>query len=176
MNTSSFLVAIALLSVAVPADSWAQSRAIPPDARVAYVSSQRLSTDSAAGKAGAARVLKLQQERVAALRVQQQALESTRRLLASATSADERAKLSAQEAAQRVEVERNSAQAQQDLQNLQREISIDLRPKVVAALNELLKGTKIELVLNYESSVVWSAPGLDLTDAVVEKMNAASQP
>jgi Skp family chaperone for outer membrane proteins len=151
----------------------AQAPAIPPDARVVYVSSARISSESAPGKAGAARVQAVQQARTADLRARQQAIEATRKQLASAATPEERSKLTVQESTLRFEFERAAAQAQVELQNLQREISTELRPKLAAVLGELLKGTKVEAVLNVETAVLWGAPPLDVTAVVIERLNAA---
>ncbi len=64
------------------------------------------------------------------------------------------------------------AQSQTDLQTMQRQVSAEVATKVKAALEEVVKGTGVQVVLNNETSVVWSAPGLDLTSQVIEKMNA----
>ncbi len=150
-----------------------QSPAIPPDARVVYVSSTRISSESAPGKAGAARVQAVQQARTADLRSRQQVIETTRKQMASAATPEERSKLTAQEATLRFEFERAAAQAQIELQNLQREISAELRPKLAAVLGQLIKGTKVEVVLTLESGVLWGLPALDVTTAVVERLNEA---
>jgi Skp family chaperone for outer membrane proteins len=161
-------------SVLAPTTLAAQGLAIPADARVVYVSGSRVSAESAPGKAGAARIQAVQQARTAELRTRQQAIEATRKQLAAATTADERSRLSAQESAQRFEFERLGAQAQVELQNLQREVGNELRPKLSAVLAELLKGTKVEAVLNLEAAVFWSTPALDITNVVIERLNAAA--
>jgi Skp family chaperone for outer membrane proteins len=163
----------AVVVACLPADTLAQS-GIPADARVVYVSAQRLSLESAVGKAGTTRIQAMQAERGAQLRARQQALETTRQQLAAATTPEERTRLALQETTQRTDTERATAQMQQDLQNLQREISNELRQKLVAVLTELLKGTKVEMVANLETAVVWAAPGLDITSVVLEKMNATT--
>jgi Skp family chaperone for outer membrane proteins len=160
-------------AVLAPASASAQAVVVPPDARVAYVSSQRLSRDSALGKAGTARIQAMQQQRQSEIRARQQTLEATRQQMLKATTPEERARLGSQEVTQRIELERSTMQAQQDLQNLQQEISADLRPKVIAAINEVLKGTRVEVVANLETAIVWALPGLDLTTAVIERMDAA---
>ena len=60
---------------------------------------------------------------------------------------------------------------QQVYQALQREIQSELRPAVQKALAAILEGTKVEVVLPLETAVVWSAPGRDVTTAVIERMN-----
>lgn len=149
----------------------AQQKPSPPATPVAYVSSQRISNETAEGKAGVARMQALQRERATEVRDKQQALETTRRELAAAQG-DDRVRLQAQEQQQRGEFERAVAQAQTELQGLQRKISAELTPKVKAVVAETVKGTGIQVVLSGESSVVWAADGLDLTSQVIEKMNA----
>jgi outer membrane protein len=158
--------------LAIPTPGSAQAPTIPADARVAFVSVQRISTESAPGKAATSRVTALQQQKASELRAKQQAVQETRRLIAQATALEERTRLAAQEASQQADFERASAQAQADLQNLQREINVEMRPRVVKALDEILKGTHIEVVTNVDSTLVWAAPGLDLTNAVIERLNA----
>ena len=71
---------------------FAQSRPAQAIGPVAYVSSQRISSETADGKAGIARLQALQRERTTDARTKQQALEATRRQLAAAEG-DERVRL-----------------------------------------------------------------------------------
>ncbi|MBK5296216.1 MAG: OmpH family outer membrane protein [Vicinamibacteria bacterium] len=150
----------------------AQPRAVTAPGPVAYVSSQRISNETADGKAGVARLQTLQRERAADVRTRQQALETTRQQMTLAKDDAARVRLRAQEQQQRTELERTAAQSQADFLSLQRQVSAEVATKVKAAVQEVVKGTEVHLVLNGESSVVWAAPGLDLTSAVIERMNA----
>lgn len=53
---------------------------------------------------------------------------------------------------------------------LQRPASVTGRV-VKAALDEVLEGKDVQVVLNQETAVMWSVPGLDLTSAVIEQLN-----
>jgi Skp family chaperone for outer membrane proteins len=150
------------------------ARAVPPDATVVFVSSQRLTTETTMGKEGMSRMQTLQRERAEQLRVRQQTLDETRRDLAAATDPAERTRLQMQEQQQQADYVRAQQQAQADLQTLQRELQAELRPAVQKALAELLAGTNVEVVLPLETAVVWSAPGRDVTDAVIERMNKSA--
>lgn len=152
----------------------AQPRAVTAPGPVAYVSSQRISNETADGKAGVARLQTLQRERAADVRTRQQALETTRQQMTLAKDDAARVRLRAEEQQQRTELERAAAQSQADFLSLQRQVSAEVATKVKAAVQEVVKGTEVHLVLNGESSVVWAAPGLDLTSAVIERMNAQS--
>ena len=134
--------------------------------------------ESAQGKEGQARIRTLQQQRATELRTRQQTLEATRQKLALMTEDSERVPLQQQELVQRGDLDRATAQAQSDIQALQREINTDLQAKVKAELDELLKGTSIQAVVQFETSIVWSVPGLDVTTAVIQRLNrrAAATP
>jgi len=108
------------------------------------------------------------------MRTKQQALETTRQQITLAKDDVARVRLRAEEQQQRAELERLAAQSQADLQTLQRQVSAEVATKVKAAVEEVVKGTGVQLVLNGESSVVWASPGLDLTSLVIERMNAQS--
>jgi Skp family chaperone for outer membrane proteins len=163
---------VALSVFLVPLCAAAQTApAIPSDATIVYVSSQRLSSETTLGKEGLSRIQALRQERAEDLRVRQQTLEQTRRTLAQATDPAERTRLQVQEQQQQADFVRAQAQAQTDLQALQREIQAELRPAVLAVLAELLKGTNVEVVLPLETAVVWAAPGRDVTTAVIERLD-----
>ena len=141
---------------------------------IVFVSAQRIFAESSDGKAQVARVQALQQQRATELRTRQQTLDATRQQLAQAVDVAARAQLQQQELQQRTDFERATAQAQTDLQNLQRQVQAELQGRVKSALDDVTKGQNIQLVLNADSSVVWSAPGTDLTNAVVERLNSRS--
>lgn len=143
-----------------------------PTGSVAYVSGQRLSTESIEGKAGQARLEAMRQEKANELRIRQQALEATRQQLALVAGGKEKLDLQQREQQQRADLDRATVQAQTDLQNLQRQLTVELQPKVRSALDDVVKGTDIQIVVQLETAVVWAAPGLDLTTAVLERLNA----
>lgn len=170
MKTLPVWLAVTVLgSIAV---GLAQPRAVTAPGPVAYVSSQRISNETADGKAGVARLQTMQRERAADVRTRQQALETTRQQMTLAKDDAARVRLRAEEQQQRTELERAAAQSQADFLSLQRQVSAEVATKVKAAVQEVVRGTEVHLVLNGESSVVWAAPGLDLTSAVIERMNA----
>ena len=151
----------------------AQQR-VAPTGPVAFVSSQRISNETADGKAGVARLQAVQRERAADVRAKQQALEATRRQLQSAQDEAGRTRLQAQEQQQRTEFEQVVTKAQTDMQSQQRQISAELATKVNKIVDEVVKGSGVQMVLSGDNSVVWAAPGLDLTPIVIERLNAQS--
>jgi Skp family chaperone for outer membrane proteins len=145
---------------------------IPSTATVAFVSGQRLSNETVEGRAGQARVQNLQRQRAADLQAKQQALAAIRKQLAEARTEVDRARLQQQELQQQSDFERAATQAQVEFQALQRQIAGELKPKLEAAIADVVAGSNVQVVLSAETAVMWAAPGLDLTAAVIEKMDA----
>jgi Skp family chaperone for outer membrane proteins len=86
-----------------------------------------------------------------------------------------RVRLKAQESQQQKELQELSQQAQTDYVNAQRTLQADLRRELNAAVGEIAKRKAIRLVLNEDSAVVWASIGTDLTNEVLERLNAATQ-
>jgi Skp family chaperone for outer membrane proteins len=164
------LIAVCALFAAIVAG---QTPARPALA-IGYISAQRVFLESVEGKAQGARLQALQQQRAGELKARQQTLENVRRQAAQATDNAARVQFQQQESQQRTDLERATAQAQQDLQNLQRQVQTDFQGRVKVVLDELTKGRGLQLVLNADQAVLWSAPGLDLTSAVIERLNGKS--
>ena len=73
---------------------------------------------------------------------------------------------------QRTHLERATAQAQLELQNLQRQVQAEFQGRLKGVLDELVKGQGVQLVLNADQAVLWSAPGMELTNSVIERLNS----
>jgi Skp family chaperone for outer membrane proteins len=141
---------------------------------IGYVSMQQVLNDATEAKAAAERLKTTQQQKAGELRVKQQALAETRRQLGEPAGMFQGKRLREQEERQRIELEQATAQAQLDLQALQTEVQAELRSRLRAVLAELAKRHGLEVVLNQDTAVLWAAPGLDLTSAVIERLNATA--
>jgi Skp family chaperone for outer membrane proteins len=147
----------------------AQSSKAP--SAVAFISANRILNESTQGRSQLGRIQSLQQRLNADLRTKQQALEETRQQLGAATDNTAKLTLQQKEQQQRTELERTTQQAQVDLQNLQRGVNADLQQRVKVTLDELMKTQAYQAVLNSDVNMMWSTPELDLTSAVVGRMN-----
>jgi Skp family chaperone for outer membrane proteins len=143
----------------------------PSGPPIRYIVSQRVLAEATDARAEMTRFQSVQKEKAAELRAKQQALDATRLQIARASDAAERARLVEQEQKARADFEQSTAQAQQDLQALQRQMQVGLQARMRTVLDDLLKGQDVQLVLNADAAVVWAAPGADLTSAVIERMN-----
>ena len=165
------LVALVAIVMAVADDRMHASRATPP---IGYVSWQRIRNESVEAKADGARLLAAQQQKTKDLKARQQALETTQQLLKNPAWVLRFKALRAQQLQQQADLERATAQAQSDLQTLQRELQQSFGKRVKSVLDELMARENVQLVLNEDTAVIWSAPGADLTKAVIERLNASA--
>lgn len=155
---------------------FAGAGAVPVAAQtptIGYVSANKIFSDTVEGRELAARLKTLQQEKALEIRKIQEALDATRRQLAEATDPATRTKLTQQEQQQRAEGERAAAQAPVELQKLQAQAQADLQNRVKGIIDEVAKSKNLQIVLNGDSAVVWSVPGIDITPVVIERLNAA---
>jgi Skp family chaperone for outer membrane proteins len=172
---AALLVPQAVILSPSAAEQASQKGALSTGLRVGYISLQRIVSGSAYGKAEVARITTLQQQKAAELKAKQQALEATRERVAKATEAT-LADLQRQEQAQRAELERDAVQAQNELQTLQREMQVEILTKIKTVVEELAKAQNVQLVLHGDQAVVWTEPGMDMTAAVIERLNALAAP
>ena len=173
MKTLLATIPIALLPTLFSLGGSAQAPAARPATAVAYVSGQRIFAESTDGKAEVARVQAMQQQKANELKTRQQTLETVRQQLAQATEGAARTQLQQQELQQRADLEKATMQAQAELQALQRQVQADVLSRVKPVIEGLVMGQNVQLVLNADM-VVWAAPGSDLTNAVIERMNSKS--
>ena len=90
----------------------AQTVSLRSGATVAYISGQRISTDSVAGREAQGRLAAMRQRKAAEVQSKRRALDETRQKLAGAVAGDERLQLERQEQVEQQDLERSTAQAQ----------------------------------------------------------------
>jgi Skp family chaperone for outer membrane proteins len=169
---SAIPTAIVLVLVTFSAEGQTTSTVSSAVPGVVFVNSQRVLNEVPSARTEVSRIAAMQQQKNGELRAKQQALDTTRQQLTTATDAETRTKLSKQEQDQRSDLERATQQAQADLQRLQRDVQSEVQGRVRGAIEELAKTQNIKLVLNADTSVVWGAPGMDVTNLLIDKLTA----
>jgi Skp family chaperone for outer membrane proteins len=164
-------IPLALLTAFLPQGTGRQTASPRVTSSIGYVSAQRILAESTEGKNQVVRMLALQQQKTTDLRAKQQSLDATRHELAQATDASARSQLQQQEQQQRIELERATGQAQVELQTSQRQAQADLLARVKPVVEEVARAQNIHLVLTSDVAVLWAEPDLDLTTAVVGRLN-----
>jgi Skp family chaperone for outer membrane proteins len=141
---------------------------------VVTVSLQRVATQSNSGKRAMQQLDTLRQERMRDLTAKQKELEEVVRQLAKgdALPAADRERLSQDDAKRRTELQQLTAQANADVQSAQVRLMSEVRAQLAPILADIAKRTGVDVVLNADAAVVWAAPGSDVTNEVLERLNA----
>jgi outer membrane protein len=151
----------------------------PQDAKIAFVNLQRVATESAEGKNSVAKVNNLVQskqnegaDRNKALQANQQKLDQS----GSVLSESARAQLQKEIERQQTEIQRFQQDAQSEINDLQQQLQTDFINKISPVLQAVATERKLQILFNAsDAGFAWVDPGLDLTDDVIQKLDAASK-
>lgn len=150
-----------------------QARSAGPT--VIIVSLQRIATQSNAGKRANQQLETLRQERGRDLQAKQKELEDVVRQLAkdSLPQAD-RERLSQDESRRRAELQQLTTQAQTEFQTTQTRVNAEVRSQLTPILADIAKRSGVDAIFNADT-IAWAATGTDMTNEVVQRLNAAPQ-
>ncbi len=126
----------------------------------------RLIAESIDGKAGTAKLQAFQDEKRKALADKQAAIQRLNQARADAAEI-QRAQ---------VELERATQDAETDYAALTRQIQADFEKRLTPILKEIVNADHIGIVFEYpQQLIVWVAPSADITDEVIERLDAATK-
>jgi outer membrane protein len=175
MKTLVVAASLALLATVYSMTARGQTPPSRETPQIGYIAAQRVINESKDAAADVARLQATQQQRTTELKVSQQALAATRQQLEQATDST-RAPLQQRVQQQQADLDRATAQMQTDLQTLQRQMQAEIQTRVRAAADQVGREQNLQLILNGDTAVVWAAPGLDVTAAVIDRVNATATP
>jgi Skp family chaperone for outer membrane proteins len=142
--------------------SAAQDAAYP--SRIVNV--PRLVAESIDGKAGTAKLQAFQDEKRKALADKQAAIQRLNQANAAAAEI-QRAQ---------VELERATQDAEMDFAALTRQVQADFERRLTPILKEILETDHIGIIFEYpQKLIVWVEPSADITDEVIERLDAAAK-
>ena len=148
----------------------------PAGAKFAFITPQRIFSESAEGKAAVGRVNALTQKKQTENQAKQKALADNQQKLqtsGSVMSEAARGQLEKEIERQNTDMQRFQQDAQAEIQELQNEFQKKLLPVIQQLAQE--KGLQI-LFSAADAGVIWAEPGLDLTMEAVKKMDANTKP
>jgi outer membrane protein len=163
---------------AAPAPAPAQPPApFPVGAKVAFFNPQAVFQNSTEGKAAVTRVNALIQkkqtenaEKAKQLQTNQQKLQTSGSVMNEAA----RTQLEKEIERQTKDAERFQQDAQAEINELQQEVQNDFVKKLSPIIDQIANEKGLQLVFNaVESGIAWASPGLDLTQDVIKKLDAA---
>ncbi len=203
--TASLLVGMAAAPAAAqdPPAAAPASLPFPAGASYAFVDLQRILADSTDGQAANARVQELTDQKLAEIESRNAALQaqidaknqqlqaSQQKLTQGETVMSPEARISLQREISRLqlEIQRDTQDAQAEMQrvtqdaetelaDLQQQLQIEFDAKLTPALEAVATETGIDILFNVGQGggIVWANGALDLTQAVVDRLNAVEAP
>jgi len=152
----------------------------PAGAKIAFFNPQAVFQASADGRAAVARVNALIQkkqtenaDKAKLLQGNQQKLQTS----GSVMNETARVQLEKEIEKQTKEAERFQQDAQAEINELQQEVQNDFVKKLSPIVEALANEKGLHLVFNAsESGIAWAAPGLDLTQDVIKRLDANQKP
>jgi outer membrane protein len=163
---------------AAPAPVASQPPApFPVGAKVAFFNPQAVFQNSSEGKAAVTRVNALIQkkttenaEKAKLLQTNQQKLQTSGSVMNEAA----RGQLEKEIERQTKEAERFQQDAQAEINELQQEVQNEFVKKLSPIIDSIASEKGLQIVFNaVESGIAWATPGLDLTQDVIKKLDAA---
>jgi outer membrane protein len=156
------------------------SAPFPAGAKLAVVNLQAIASNSAEGKALAARVQTLMQkkqnegaEKTKQLQANQQKLQQSGSLM----NEQARAALEKEIERQQVEGQRFQQDAQAEVNELTQELQGEFQKRLFPLLQQLAQEKNLQVLLSVQDAgVIWAEPGIDLTAEAIKKLDGSAKP
>ncbi len=161
--------------------AWAAGReaqaTLPEGAVLAWVNVPRIAAESVSGQELASQVQALNEEKLTELNTMNEELQASQQTLqqgGTVMSETARAQLEREIGRMQVDIQRATEDAQIEVQTLQEQLQVSFQDDLIPVIAEVSAEKGLHLVLSVsDSGVVWSAPGLDITDDVITRFDAA---
>lgn len=164
-------LSLALLAVVATAAPVAAQARLP----VAFVSMQRITTEAVDAKNAAVKIETLRQTKAQELNAMKQELDALKLEFANSQGffrASRRQTLQAEIARKEPAFQQATVQAQHDMQELQQTLQASLRKELSDIVTEIAKARGYQFVFNQDSALVLGPSGADLTQEVLDRLNA----
>jgi Skp family chaperone for outer membrane proteins len=152
------------------------ARPFPEGARIAFIIPQRIISESELGKALAAQVNGLRSQKLAELNAKNKEMEAAQQKLAGGSLLTDDARMAAQKAVDRIQVElqRMQQDAEAAVQDLQQQVNGELERAIMPLLERVAIDKHLHLLLRADTgAVAWADPALDLTGEIIRRLDAS---
>lgn len=160
------------------AQGQAQAAAASAGLSVGWINLERIVQNSAEGKIANAKVQALTQRKSNEITAKSQELQTAQqRLQAGGTVLNEAARLQLERTIERltVDIQRMQEDAQAEVQELQLELQDEFQRKLMPVIETLVDERGIHFLFSsVEAGIVYADPSMDLTDAVIQRFDAAA--
>jgi outer membrane protein len=154
-------------------------RPFPEGAKIAYIDLQRIAQASAEGKAAATKIQEYEKKKLGEIQEKNKALEDMRKKLEQGGSVlSEAARAQTEKDIDRntreLQFLQQSAQAERD--QLERELNAEFQRKLNPIIEAVAKEKGLQMLFSIrDNGAVWADTGLDLSDEVIKRFDAAAK-
>jgi outer membrane protein len=161
---------------AAPAEA---PRPYPEGAKIAYIVIQLVAKNSVDGKAATGKLQELEKKKVAEIQAKNKQLEDARtKQQTSSGIMNDSARLALEKEVDKLtrEVQFMQQEAQAERQQLQTELQVEFQRKLTPILDGIAKERNLHFLLDIQmQGIMWVDTGLDLTQEVIKRLDAASK-
>ncbi len=161
-----------------PAAAAAQpARPFPEGAKIAFINTQRIASESSDGKAATNKIRALNDKKVQELNEKQKQLQAAQQKLQSGggvLSDAARGQLEKDIEKMNVDIQRFTQDAQAEVQELTQQLQADFEKKLRPVIAAVAQERGLHLVLGPESGIIWADGGLDITPDVIRRFDQAA--
>jgi outer membrane protein len=155
----------------------APPRPFPEGAKIAYMNIPRIAAESSEGKTSTTKVNALREKKLGDLNAKNTALEAAQKKLNSGSLLSEDARAAAQKESEKlnVEIQRLQQDAEAEMQELQQQLQLDFQRKLSPVIQQVASEKGLHILLSQtDAGMVWAEPGLDLTNEIIKRFDAAT--
>jgi Skp family chaperone for outer membrane proteins len=153
-------------------------RPFPQGSKIAYIDIQAVASQSATGKEASQKLQALQQKKVAEIgekNKQLQALQSKLQQGGSVLNESARSQLEKDIDKLQRDIQFSQQNAQAEFNDLQNELQADFQKKLMPIIEQVANEKGLLMVFSIrDSGIAWAEPGLDVSDEVAKKLDAAN--
>ena len=164
---------------AAPPPAAEAPRPYPEGAKIAYIDMQGIASGSAEGKVFSSRIADLTKKKTAEIAEKNKALEAARgKQTSSVGIMNDSARLALEKEIDKLtrEVQFAQQEAQSEVQQLQTELQVDFQRKLNPILEQIGKEKGLHMLVDIQNSgAVWVDTGLDLTNEIIKRLDAATK-
>jgi outer membrane protein len=163
---------------AAPAAQPTPPKPFPEGAKIAFIDPQVIASGSVEGKAATARIQELTKKKTAEIQQKQkQAQDLQTKLQQGGTVLSDAARGQAEKDLQRLQRELQGMQedANAEVQELQQQLQADFLTKLNPIIDQVATEKGLHLIFSTESGILWGFSGLDLSQEVIKRFDAAAK-
>jgi outer membrane protein len=158
-----------------PAAAAAQpARPFPEGAKIAFINTQRIASESSDGKAATTKIRALNDKKVQELNEKQKQLQAAQQKLQSGggvLSDAARGQLEKDIEKMNVDIQRFTQDAQAEVQELTQQLQAEFEKKLRPIIAAVAQEKALHVVLGPESGIIWADGGLDITPDVIKRFD-----